>query len=37
MKNDILDEIYGLLGANFGKGLCLDPLSKLVVCDEEVG
>jgi hypothetical protein len=29
-KNDVLDEIYGLLGADFGQGLRLDALSKFV-------
>jgi hypothetical protein len=35
-KNDIMDEIYGLLGANFGQGLRFDPFSKFVNCDEQV-
>jgi hypothetical protein len=37
VKNDVLDEIYGLFGANFGQGLRLDPLSKFVDHDEQVG
>jgi hypothetical protein len=36
-KNDVLDEIYGLLGANFSHGLHLDPLSKLIDRDKQVG
>jgi hypothetical protein len=30
MKNDVLDEIYGLLGANLSQGPHLDPLSKFI-------
>jgi hypothetical protein len=37
MENDVLDEIHGLLGANFSQGLCLDPLSKFIDCDEQEG
>jgi hypothetical protein len=37
MKNDILDEIYGLLGANFSQGSHLNPLSKFDGHDEQVG
>jgi hypothetical protein len=33
-KNVVLDEIYGLLGAEFGQVLHLDPFSKLINCDE---
>jgi hypothetical protein len=33
-KNDAMDEIHGLLGANFSQGLHLDPLSKFTDCDE---
>jgi hypothetical protein len=36
-KIDVLDEIYDLLGANFSQRLHLDPLSKLIDCDEQVG
>jgi hypothetical protein len=35
IENDVLDEIHGLLGANFGQGLCLDPLSKFIYRDEQ--
>jgi hypothetical protein len=35
-KNDIMDEIYGLLGANFGQVLRFNPFSKFVNCDEQV-
>jgi hypothetical protein len=37
MKNDVLDEIYCLLGANHSQGPHLDPFSKLVDRDEQVG
>jgi hypothetical protein len=37
MENDVLHEIHGLLGANFGQGFRLDPLSKFIDCDEQVG
>jgi hypothetical protein len=37
MENDILDEIHGLHGADFSQGLRLDPLSKFIDCDEQVG
>jgi hypothetical protein len=36
-QNDILDEIRGLLGANFGQGLHLDQLGKFINRDEQVG
>jgi hypothetical protein len=35
-KNEVLDEIYGLLGADFGQGLWLDPLCKFIHGDEQV-
>jgi hypothetical protein len=34
MKNDVLDKINGLLGANFNQGLHPDKLSKFIVPDE---
>jgi hypothetical protein len=37
MENDVLDEIHSLLGADFSQGLCLDPLSKFIHHDEQVG
>jgi hypothetical protein len=37
LTNDVLDEIYDLFGADFGQGLRLNPLSKLIDCDEQVG
>jgi hypothetical protein len=37
VTNDVLDEIYDFLEANFGQGLCLDPLNKFVDHDEHVG
>jgi hypothetical protein len=37
MKNDVLDEIYCLHGANLSQGHHLDPLSKLVDRDKQVG
>jgi hypothetical protein len=36
-KNGVLDEIHGLLGANFSRGLRLDPLSAFIDRDEWVG
>jgi hypothetical protein len=36
-KNDVLDEIYGFLVANFDLELHLDPLSKIIDRDEQVG
>jgi hypothetical protein len=36
MKNDVLDEIYSLHGANFSQGLRVDPLSKRIDHDEQV-
>jgi hypothetical protein len=36
-ENDVLDEIHSLLGANFGQGFHLDPLSKFIDHDERVG
>jgi hypothetical protein len=36
-KNDVLDEIHDLLGANFSQGLHLDPLSKFIDRNEQVG
>jgi hypothetical protein len=36
-KNHVLDEIHGMLGADFSQGLCLDPLSKFINRDEHVG
>jgi hypothetical protein len=36
MKNDILGEIHGLSGTDFGQGLCLDPLSEFVYCVKQV-
>jgi hypothetical protein len=36
-ENDVLDEVYGMLGANLSQGLRIDPLSKLVDCDKQVG
>jgi hypothetical protein len=35
-ENDVLDEIHGLLGADFSQGLRLDPLSKFTDCNEQV-
>jgi hypothetical protein len=32
-----LNEIHGLPGADFSKGLCLDPLNKFINCNEQVG
>jgi hypothetical protein len=37
MKNDVSDEIYDLLGANFGQGLRIDLLSKFINNDKQVG
>jgi hypothetical protein len=37
IENDVLDEIHGLLGANFGQGLRLDPLMKFIDHDDQVG
>jgi hypothetical protein len=37
MENDVLDEIHDLLGANFNQGLCLNPLSKFIDRNEQVG
>jgi hypothetical protein len=37
MENDVLDEIHDLLGADFSQGLRLDPLSKFIDRDEQVG
>jgi hypothetical protein len=37
MKNDVLDEIYDLLGANFSQGLRLNPLGKFIDRDKQVG
>jgi hypothetical protein len=34
MENDVLDKIYGLLGADFGQGFRLDPFGKLIYHDE---
>jgi hypothetical protein len=36
-ENDVLDEIHYLHGANLHQGPCLDPLSKLVDHDKQVG
>jgi hypothetical protein len=36
-ENDVLDEIYYLLGANLSQGPHLDPLSELVNRNEQVG
>jgi hypothetical protein len=36
-KNDVLDEIHRLLGADFSQGLLLDPFSEFVNHDEQVG
>jgi hypothetical protein len=36
-KNDVLDEIHCLHGANLRQGPCLDPLSELVDRDKQVG
>jgi hypothetical protein len=36
-KNDMLDEIYHLFGANLSQGLHLDLLSKFINHDEQVG
>jgi hypothetical protein len=36
-KNHVLDEIHGMLGADFSQGLRLDPLSKFIDRDEHVG
>jgi hypothetical protein len=36
-ENNVLDEIYDLHGANFSLGLHLDPHSKFIDCDEQVG
>jgi hypothetical protein len=36
-KNDVLDEIHDLLGADFSQGFRFDPLSKLIDRDEQVG
>jgi hypothetical protein len=37
VENDVLDEIHYLLGANLHQGPCLDPLSKLVDRNKQVG
>jgi hypothetical protein len=37
IENDILDEIHGLSGTDFGQGLCLDALSEFVYHDKQVG
>jgi hypothetical protein len=37
MENDALDERYCLLGSNLSQGPHLDPLSKIIDCDEQVG
>jgi hypothetical protein len=37
MENDVLDEIHDVLGADFSQGLRLDPLSKFIDRDEQVG
>jgi hypothetical protein len=37
LKNDVLDEIYNIPGADFGQGLHLDALSKLINHDKQVG
>jgi hypothetical protein len=37
MENDVLDEIHCLIEANLSQGLHLDPLSKLVDNDKQVG
>jgi hypothetical protein len=36
-KNDVPDEIYGLLGADFCQRLRLDPLSKFINHHKQVG
>jgi hypothetical protein len=36
-ENNVLDEIHGLVGANLSQGLHLDPLSKFIDRDEQVG
>jgi hypothetical protein len=36
-KNDVMDEIHSLLGADFCQGLHLDLLGKFVSHDEKVG
>jgi hypothetical protein len=37
IENDVLDEIYCRIGANLSQGPHLDPLSKLIDRDEQVG
>jgi hypothetical protein len=37
IENDVLDEIHGMFGANFSQGLRLDPLSKFIDHNEQVG
>jgi hypothetical protein len=37
MENNVLDKTYWLLGADFSKGSCLNPLSELVDHDKQVG
>jgi hypothetical protein len=37
IEKDILDEIHGLSGTDFGYLLHLDPLSKFVYHDKQVG
>jgi hypothetical protein len=36
-EDNVLDKAYHLLGANFGHGPSLDPLSELVDHDKQVG
>jgi hypothetical protein len=37
VENNVLDEIYYLLGANLHQGPCLDSFSKLVDREKQVG